>query len=258
MSSITGKNLRESMDRWVSRRNDVLAGQYIAFARYAWNGTHNENYLQAEAADAAVIRGGLVGESGELAEEIKKGIRSRGMKWKPQDLVLEIGDVFFYLTQAALRHGNNGDTDLMARVRALIELWRCQPSGHEATLRLLEERLPFVAGSNYADAALHLKLLYLAEDVALAAAQLAISIRRSSLDHPDGPSFDDVTLMRAMGKLEEICLVLGVGFRDLFVLNGAKIVERRVEFWRDNDAPRDAFARMVDAVDPFDLEIELP
>jgi NTP pyrophosphatase (non-canonical NTP hydrolase) len=43
---------------------------------------------------------GLVGEAGEVAEKIKKKIRDES-KIDPEDIILELGDVVFYVTALA-------------------------------------------------------------------------------------------------------------------------------------------------------------
>ncbi len=241
MGSINGENLREQMDGWVSREAGVIAAQYLAFVDHAWRATPVDHYLRPDRLNAAVIRGGLVGESGELAEEIKKGIRSRGTSWRPLDLVLEAGDVFFYLSCAALRYG---DAALREQVERLIGTWSSGSSpGHDELVRRLGERLLFTHGSDNADLtrSLHLKLLSLSEDIAAAAVQLAISIRYAD----DVTSVDAASITRAMFKLEDLGALLEINFRDLFVLSAAKVIERESN---SGITAADAFARMVESI----------
>jgi hypothetical protein len=241
MGSVNGENLREQMDGWVSREAGVIASQYLAFVDHAWRAAPVDHYLPLDRLRAAVIRGGLVGESGELAEEIKKGIRSFGTNWRPVDLVLEIGDVFFYLSCAALRYG---DSDLLECVERLVCTWSSGSSlGHDVLARRLGERLLFTAGAGNAGStrSLHLKLLSLAEDIAAAAVQLAISIRFAD----DSAPVDASAIMRAMFKLEDLGSLLEINFRDLFVLSAAKVIERES---KSGITATDAFARMVESI----------
>lgn len=241
MGSINGENLREQMDGWVSREASVIATQYLAFVDHAWSAAPVDHYLPPDRLSAAVIRGGLVGESGELAEEIKKGIRSCGAKWRPLDMVLEVGDVFFYLSCAALRYG---DAALRQSVETLIGTWSSGSSpGHDVLVRRLGERLLFSHGASNAGStrSLHLKLLSLAEDIAAAAVQLATSIRFAD----DTTPVDAAAITRAMFKLEDLGTLLEINFRDLFVLSAAKVIERES---KSGITAADAFSRMVESI----------
>ena len=255
MGSINGMNLREQMHEWVSKSPDAIADQYLAFVDYAWHRTTDKDYFDPRNLDAFVIRGGLVGESGELAEEIKKGIRSRGVKWHPLDLVLEIGDVLFYLSCAALRYG---DAETIEQVRGVIRDWsKGQPDGYTRTIHQLAEALPFDPHSDraWSTRSLHLDMLGRAEDVAFAATQLAISIRNGFHWHNNAraeKAIDTTLIVCAMLKLAELGAMLHVHFRDLFVLNAAKVIERDS---KSGITVIDAFDRMVEALRPRYLKV---
>ena len=61
---------------------------------------------------------GLVGESGEVAEKIKKMIRDNS-RFSPEDIVKELGDVVFYATALANFYGYNLTSMLTMNVEKL-------------------------------------------------------------------------------------------------------------------------------------------
>jgi NTP pyrophosphatase (non-canonical NTP hydrolase) len=77
---------------------DHYAGRAADYAIYPDAGTGSKSEL-------AYLTLGLCGESGEVAEKIKKFIRDG--KFDAQDVAKELGDVFWYLTQLCLAIGKH-------------------------------------------------------------------------------------------------------------------------------------------------------
>lgn len=246
MSTTSGVALYESMNAWVSRDPEEIARQYLEFVDYAWasSSARPKGYFSAAEMDAMVIRGGLIGETGELAEEIKKGIRSCGAKWRAMEILLELGDVLFYAARAALNYGRGKAAAALAKeIQVLTAADGTLKSGdYIRTVRDLEQRLLWTPETSKTQAArtLYVSLLLHAEEIALAAADLSRALR-----NPETLTSHDV--LRTFYKAGRFCQALDVDFRDVFVLNASKVIERKAKV--DGVAPEEALLAMMRTID---------
>jgi NTP pyrophosphatase (non-canonical NTP hydrolase) len=77
---------------------------------------------------------GLAGESGEAADMVKKSLREKGFA-KPitgdreRDFILELGDVLWYVTRLAQRHGHTLSQVMDLNVNKLVTRYERTPEG---------------------------------------------------------------------------------------------------------------------------------
>lgn len=88
------------------------------------------NHLWPEEMDLPYTALGLVGEAGEYAEKVKKLIRDN--TWDPMQSALELGDVLWYLTNAARSCGYSLEEVMlmnMAKLRSRADREALRGSG---------------------------------------------------------------------------------------------------------------------------------
>jgi NTP pyrophosphatase (non-canonical NTP hydrolase) len=88
---------------------------------------------------------GLAGEAGEVADMVKKALREKGFA-KPivgdreHQFILELGDVLWYLTRLAARHGHTLSQVMDLNVDKLVTRYQRTPEGRALLAgKLIEE-----------------------------------------------------------------------------------------------------------------------
>lgn len=86
---------------------------YQGWVKKMWRGDF------ADLRNRFIMTAGLGGETGEVLELLKKEVRDD--KEIHDDLLLELGDVLYYLTMITISHGFNLEDVIYANVKKLTE-----------------------------------------------------------------------------------------------------------------------------------------